>query len=85
MAVKTGMVSYFAGKNEPVDIDGDCQAGRGAVRVTLPGIGRSLMWATLEEAVAALEDTVETYLEYMWDTGREKEILRPVSIINSSC
>ena len=40
---------------------------------------------TLEEAVAALEDAVETYLEYMWDTGREKEILRPVSIINSSC
>lgn len=35
---------------------------------------------TLEEAVAALQDAVEAYLEYMRDTGREEEILRPVPI-----
>ncbi len=35
---------------------------------------------TLEEAVAALQDAVETYLEYMRDTGREEGILRPVPI-----
>jgi len=33
---------------------------------------------TREEAVAALRDAVETYLEYMQDTGRESQILRPV-------
>jgi len=35
---------------------------------------------TREEAMAALRHAVETYLEYMQDTGREDEILRPVPI-----
>ncbi|MCK4315402.1 MAG: hypothetical protein KAX24_06490 [Anaerolineae bacterium] len=35
---------------------------------------------TREEAMAALRDAVETYLEYMRDTRREDEILRPVPV-----
>ncbi len=35
---------------------------------------------TREEAMAALRNAVETYLEYMRDTGREDETLRPVPI-----
>lgn len=35
---------------------------------------------TREEAMAALRDAVETYLEYMRDKSRKDEILRPVPI-----